>query len=100
MKSHRKDELYGLGGFDPTHPSGNVLDEFDHGTVDHDSDGLPGTGRTVIVRHYERDGSLAEDRTLTPEERAFFFPAPGESVDLRAHLAVRELGNARVTNRL
>lgn len=93
----RIDELYGPGGFDPGHPSGNVLDALVH---EGDEEGTD-----VRVRHYAADGSVLEDRKLTDDEHAFFrsqwfpdddAPAPSDE-DV---LAVRRIADASVYERL
>lgn len=68
----RKDELYNVGGFDPEHRSRNVLDEFEHAE---DAEGLD-----VTVRHYDAKGRVLEDRALTDDELAFFFPAEHDAM--------------------
>lgn len=84
----RIDELYNLGGFDPKHPSGNVLDAFEH----HDD--------AILVKHYDIDGSVLVDRPLTADEAAFFFPPPGEGPPIDLLRTVQVLGDAFVMERI
>lgn len=87
----RKDQLYNVGGFDPTHPSGNVLDEFVH-----DDEHDPTKG--VVVRHYDTKGRTLTNRKLTKKELAVFFPADGsehaelaEAMELRDEFVARRI---------
>ena len=105
MRSHRKDEVYGIGGYDPDHPTGNVLDEFDHGQVEHIDEGppmglVPGVGKTVTVRHYDRHGKQLTERTISDDEKAFFFPKKDARIDVRAAAAVHGIAAASIADRI
>lgn len=99
----RKDELYNVGGFDPKHPSRNVLDEFVHddaecGTM------IPGSDQVrrcacsgISVRHYDKKGRTLVDRRLTADERRTFFPPDGAAT---IDPAVKALANESVSERI
>lgn len=84
----RIDELYNIGGFDPEHPSGNVLDAFEH----HDD--------SIVVRQYESDGTEVVNRPLTKDEMAFFFPGEDAAPSLTEQAAVQTMADAFVNERI
>lgn len=63
----RKEQLYGLGGYDPEHPSGNVLEE-----IEWDDDRLQ-----VTYRRYTAAGDVAEERPATDADLARIGPPAG-----------------------
>lgn len=99
----RVDELYNVGGHDPDHPSGNVLDAFEHS----DPACIPGEDRRCIckhvtVRHHDRRGKKITDRKLSTDEQRFFFPnlLVEDPPSFAEQDAVKALGRASVAERI
>lgn len=88
----RIDQLYNVGGYDPEHPSGNVLDEL----AWTDTAAEPGAEDPTVgvtARHYDGDGNVVDERPLTSAEVDFFF---GQDTTVEDRWAVHQLADARM----